>query len=109
MSVTLGGSDYQPGFDARREVWRLLGHLTPEVRIKFLSSCCEMVSTSGVREGVTESDGTVNSVFWDLQTLCFSRGLNLDDIGVKLVRWVKRFGVRPGTKNRPSVGYRAGG
>lgn len=86
----MGGSDYRPGFDERREVWRLLGHLGPADRIKFLQDCCARVSSGNVTEKVIESDGSVNTVYWDLQTLCFSRGLNLNDVGERLVRFVRR-------------------
>jgi hypothetical protein len=108
MAISMGGSDFRPGFDERREVWRLLHHLTTEDRLKFLQWCCDQVSTTHVKTKITENDGSIDAVYWDLNLLAYDRGLSLDRIGTSLVKAVKRFGVRPGTKDR-RVGVRAGG
>lgn len=103
--TTWGGSDFRPEFDERREVWRLLHHLTPELRIRFLRWCCRQVSTDAVKTDVTQSDGSVNGVLGDIYLLCFDRGLSLGTIGEKLVEVVKRYGTDPGLQ-RKAVGFR---
>jgi hypothetical protein len=106
--MNMGGSDYNPCFDSRREIWRLLQHLDARTRLRFLQSCCDMFSTATVKTTVDkDNDGSVNAVYWDLQSLMFDRGGNIEQIGEKLVRWVKRFGVEPSNHNRSGVGYRA--
>ena len=85
----MDGSAFDPGFDDRREIWRLLGHLDAAGRIAFLRGCCEQVSTPGVKTVVTESGGSVNEVYWDLLTLSYANGLSLERIGEKLVGVVR--------------------
>lgn len=106
MGMSMGGSDFRPGFDERREVWRLLHHLAAADRIRFLQWCCDQVSGAGVVTKVTENDGSVSAVWHDICLLCYDRGLTLESIGEKLVRVVKRLGVEPGTDRGACVGYR---
>jgi hypothetical protein len=88
----MGGSDYWPEFDERREIHRLLSYLDPPHRINLLGRCCQMVSTEGVQTRVTESSGSVGDVWHDIMLLAFDRGLRLEVIGKHLVRWVRRYG-----------------
>lgn len=85
----MGGSDYRPGFDERREVWRLLTFLPPQRRIAFLQECCDAASTAGVKTKVMENGGSVSEVWHDIQLLCYSHGLSLETIGQQLVKRVR--------------------
>lgn len=78
-----------PEFDERREIWRLLGHLTPARRIAWLKWCCQQVSSPAAETKVLESDGTVSDVYWGSMSLFYGSHLGMQKAGTKLVQMVR--------------------
>ena len=78
-----------PEFDERREIHRLLKHLTAERRLAWLQWCCKQVSKPAAETKVIESDGSVQAVFWDAMTLFWGSSLSMTTAGQQLVEMVK--------------------
>jgi hypothetical protein len=78
------------GFDERREIWRLLKHLSPAKRIEWLKWCCQQVSQGAVQTKVIESKGGHEEVFWDGLSLKAVHGLSLETMGLRLLDMVHR-------------------
>lgn len=81
-------------FDERREIHRLLRHLSEPERIDWLQWCCRQVSHgASVETRVIQSNGSVQDVFNDALSLKFIHGLSLEAMGLELVRRVRRKGA----------------
>jgi hypothetical protein len=77
--------------DDRREVWTLLGLLTPARRVEWLRWCCKEASRGCHHEiRVTESDGSVGGVWYDAVTIFGQGRLTVAGAGIKLVDMLKR-------------------
>lgn len=81
-------SGIMPEFDERREIARLLRHLTPARRIEWLKWCCKQVSAPSVETKVLASDGSVNAVWWDAVSLFYGSHLTMRTAGARLVDMV---------------------
>lgn len=77
------------GFDERREIYRLLKHLTPQRRIEWLKWCCSQVSAGAAKTKVIESQGGLDEVFWDGLSLKAVHGLSLETMGLRLTEMVR--------------------
>lgn len=84
------GNGVLPEFDNRRELWRLLGHLTPQKRIAWLQWCCRQISTPVAETKVLESDGTVGDVYWSAISIFDGTPLTVEKAGERLVEMVRR-------------------
>lgn len=78
-----------PEFDERREIWRLLKHLTPQRRIQWLQWCCKQISSPSAETFVEESDGTVSDVYHGAMSLFYGSHLTMELAGQELVRMAR--------------------
>lgn len=83
------GQGILPEFDERREIGRLLKHLSPARRIDWLKWCCRQVSKPAAETTVIQNDGTVSAVFWDAMSLFWGSGLTMQRAGEQLVKMVR--------------------
>lgn len=69
----------------RKEAYMLFKGLDKHKRIWFLKWCCRQVSKEGVETRLTSTTGDTNELWWDLMTLCYTHGLEIQTVGEKLI------------------------
>lgn len=78
-----------PEFDDRREIRRMLEHLTPQRRVQWLQWCCEQVSDKTVKTRVIKNGGSLSEVWNDWASLCYGSRLTVRKSGDRLHEMIK--------------------
>jgi hypothetical protein len=87
----VGPTFTRPELDDRREVWLLLGRLRPSQRVSWLRWCCREASAGQPNPiEVSDSDGSVEAVYWDFVSVLNQGRLTLARAGERLARLVNQ-------------------